>query len=176
MVQSTSEMLPPYRKRLQELISSMWNCLREMISGVKVPLLSFVGAVGGFSAWFMGGIDTLLVTLITFMVIDYVTGVIRAIYKKKLSSAIGFKGIIKKMLMLIMVGVAVSLQKIMPVGVPLREMTVMFFIANEGFSVLENAAEVIPLPEKLKSVLLQLRKKAEDSTDTKETSDNNSEK
>ncbi|MBR3971776.1 MAG: phage holin family protein [Ruminococcus sp.] len=129
---------------------------------MKFTVSSVIGAVGGFFAWFMGGIDTLLVTLITFMVIDYVTGVIRAIYEKKLSSAIGFRGIIKKMLMLILVGVAVSLGNIMPVGVPLREMTVMFFIANEGFSILENAAGVIPLPDKLKSVLLQLQKKAED--------------
>ena len=137
-------------------------------SALKISVSSVIGAVGGFAVWFLGGIDTLLITLVTFIALDYVTGVIRAVYEKKLSSSVGYRGIIKKVLMLIMVGVSVSLQNILPQGVPLREMTVMFFIANEGFSVLENAAGVIPLPAKLKSVLAQIQKKSEDNQNSED--------
>lgn len=145
----------------------MWSLIKDSLPTARITMSSAIGAVGGFFAWFVGGIDTLIITLVTFMAIDYVTGVIKAIYEKRLSSSIGFKGIIKKVFMLIMVGVAVSLGNIMPVEVPLREVTVMFFIANEGFSILENAAGIIPLPQKLKSVLLQLQKRAEDSSENK---------
>lgn len=132
---------------------------------MKITVSSVIGAVGGFVASFLGGIDQLLITLITFIVLDYITGVVRAIYEKELSSAVGFKGIIKKVLILLMVGVTVSLEKIMPAAVPLREMTVLFFVANEGFSIIENAAELIPLPERLKSVLAQLKNKSEENSE-----------
>ena len=140
--------------------------IKGSLSVTKVWISSVVGAVGGFVARFLGGIDTLLITLFTFIVVDYVTGVIKAILEKRLSSAVGFKGIAKKILMLIMVGVAVALQKIMPLGVPLREMTVMFFVANEGLSILENASGFIPLPYKLKSVLFQIQKKSGEQPDS----------
>lgn len=131
-----------------------------------------LGVIGGFLAAFLGGWDSLTAALATMLVIDYVTGVAKAIYLKKLSSEIGFKGIVKKALVLIIVGVAVTLQTLLPDSVPLREITIMFFICNEGLSILENAAVMIPLPQKLKEVLLQLRdktsakdKKSEGSTD-----------
>ncbi|MBQ2687112.1 MAG: phage holin family protein [Clostridia bacterium] len=118
-----------------------------------------LATIFGYVSKFLGGFDSLLITLIILIVVDYVTGVIAAIYEKKLSSSIGYKGIIKKVLMVLIVGVAVTLQRIMPEGVPLREITILFFIANEGLSVFENAAKVIPMPQKLKSVLLQLKEK-----------------
>lgn len=118
--------------------------------------------IGGVIAWFLGGFDTLLVALISMCAVDYMTGVIKAIYLKKLSSSIGFKGIIKKAVVFLVVGMSVVIQNIMPESVPLREITIIFFICNEGLSVLENASVMIPLPEKLKSVLLQLRKSSDD--------------
>ncbi len=130
----------------------------ENFSGIKL----IVATVGGFIANALGGIDTLLTTLITLMVLDYVTGVIRAIYKKELSSSEGFKGIIKKVFILLTVSLSVSLGNVLPNGIPLREITVLFFIANEGVSILENAAGIIPLPGKLSSVLALIEKKSED--------------
>lgn len=130
----------------------------ENISAIKI----IVATVGGFIANAFGGIDTLLTTLITLIILDYVTGVIRAIYKKELSSSEGFKGIIKKVFILITVALSVSLGNVLPEGIPLREITVLFFIANEGVSILENAAGIIPLPKKLSSVLALLEKKSED--------------
>lgn len=143
----------------------MNNPFATNITAAKFTFSAVLATLMGFVAKFLGGFDSLLVTLIILIAVDYVTGVIGAIYEKKLSSSIGYKGIIKKVIMLLVVGVAVTLQRILPDALPLREITILFFVANEGLSVLENAAKVIPLPQKLKSVLLQLKDKADkDST------------
>ena len=133
----------------------------ENLSSIKW----FFAGVGGIIAGFLGGLDTLLHTLFTLMVLDYVTGVIRAIYKKELSSSVGFKGIIKKFFIILTVALSVSLGNILPAGIPLREITVLFFTANEGLSILENAAGIIPLPKKLSSVLALIEKKSEQLAD-----------
>lgn len=134
------------------------------ISGViaaKVTIVTVLATIFGYVTRFLGGFDGILITLITLIVIDYVTGVVAAIYEKKLSSSIGYRGIIKKIIMLLVVGLSVALQRVLPEALPLREITILFFIANEGLSVLENAAKVIPLPKRLRSVLLQLKDKTE---------------
>ncbi len=132
--------------------------ISENLAGIKI----FIATVGGIVAGFLGGLDTLLHTLVTLIVLDYITGVVRAIYKKELSSSVGFRGIIKKIFILLTVALSVSLGNVLPQGIPLREITVLFFIANEGLSILENAAGIIPLPKKLSSVLALIEKKSED--------------
>ncbi|MCR5636621.1 MAG: phage holin family protein [Clostridiales bacterium] len=117
--------------------------------------------IGGVLVWFLGGADALLTTLLSMVIVDYLTGVVKAIYLKKLSSNVGFKGIIKKFVIFLVVGMSTAIQRIMPEVVPIREITIMFFICNEGLSVLENASVMIPLPKKLKSVLLQLRRSSQ---------------
>lgn len=120
--------------------------------------LSFgTGVIGGFLISFLGGWDSLIAALVALIVIDYVTGVIKAVYLKKLSSEIGYRGLMKKALVLLVVGAAVVLQTVLPENIPLREITILFFVCNEGISILENAAVMIPVPKKLKDVLLQLR-------------------
>ncbi len=100
-----------------------------------------------------------MVALLILIVLDYVTGLLKAIYNKQLSSEIGFKGIIKKVLLLIVVGVSVLVQN--NFGIPaIREIVIMFFAINEAISLLENASQMgLPIPEKLKNTLLQLRDK-----------------
>lgn len=142
---------------MRELLTDLFSCFFDE----KYTISSFAATLGGIFVSFIGGWDKLMVTYVTLMTIDYITGVIGAIYQKKLSSAIGFRGIIKKVLSVLIVGLAVSLQSIIPVDIPLREITIVFFIANEGISVLENAAGIIPLPKKLKEILLQLEEKSE---------------
>lgn len=127
------------------------------MSNVWNKLSLGTGVIGGFLITFWGGWDSLIAALIALMVIDYITGVVKAIYLKKLSSEIGYRGLIKKILILIVVGAAVVLQSVLPQNIPLREITIMFFVCNEGISILENAATMIPIPKKLKDVLLQLR-------------------
>jgi len=113
--------------------------------------------VGGFICKHLGGWDMLLGVIVTLVVLDYLTGVLKAIYNKQLSSEIGFRGIIKKVFIFIVIAVAYEIQKVIGDSIALREMTLMFFIANEAISLLENVSEYIPIPEKLKDVLIQLR-------------------
>ena len=105
-----------------------------------------------------GGLDGALIALVVFMVLDYVTGIMCAIVDKKLSSAVGFRGICKKVLILMLVGVA-NIMDVYVVGngSALRGAVVCFYLSNEGLSVLENAAYLgLPIPEWLKEILAQL--------------------
>ena len=128
-----------------------------------------VAAIGGWLGYFLGGMDGLMIALIIFMVLDYITGLMCAVIDKKLSSAVGFKGICKKVLILMLVGVAhiVDLHGV-GTGDALRSAVVCFYLSNESVSMLENAAHLgLPIPEKLKSVLAQLHGR-EDETESKE--------
>ena len=90
-------------------------------------------------------------------VFDYITGLLKAVVLKRLSSEIGFVGLIKKVIMYIVIATAVVTGRLMGNTVPLREVVITFFICNEGLSLLENAAEFVKIPPRLKEVLLQLR-------------------
>ena len=120
--------------------------------------------LGGFIGWFLGGFDDLLYALLTFVIADYITGVLCVVNERKLSSEIGFRGINRKILIFILVGVAniVDLH-ILKHGTPLRTATICFYISNEGISLLENAGRLgLPFPKKLKDILEQLRNDKED--------------
>ncbi|ALS03107.1 holin [Enterococcus silesiacus] len=118
-----------------------------------------IGAAGGFLAGSLGGFDKVLEVLLFLIVVDFVTGWIKAIVTKQLSSAIGMIGIAKKVMILLVVAVAVEAEKIVGDGLPIREIVIMFYIANEGISFFENVSEFIPMPEKLKDIFIQLRSK-----------------
>ena len=126
-------------------------------------------AVGGWLGYFLGGYDGLLYALVVFMVADYITGVMCAVSDKKLSSAVGFKGICRKVLILMLVGIANLLDvEVIGTGAVLRT-AVIFFLSNEGVSLLENAAHLgLPIPEKLKAILAQLHDRAESDGDDNE--------
>jgi toxin secretion/phage lysis holin len=115
-------------------------------------------AVGAFLGWFLGGFDGFLYALLVFVVVDYITGVMCAIADKKLSSEVGFKGICKKVLIFVMVGVAHIMDLyLIGNGEVLRTAVIFFYCSNEGVSMLENAAHRgLPIPEKLKAALEQL--------------------
>ena len=114
--------------------------------------------IGGFLGWFLGGFDGFLYALIAFVVLDYCTGILAAGGHKKLSSKIGFNGIAKKVCIFVLVGLAnVIDMHIIGNGSALRTAVIFFYLANEGISVLENSAVIgLPVPEKLKEMLLQL--------------------
>ena len=123
--------------------------------------------IGGWLGYFVGGVDGLMTALLIFMILDYITGLMCAVADKKLSSSIGFKGICKKVLIVMLVGVAhVVDMYVVGNGNALRSAVVCFYISNEGVSMLENAAHLgLPIPDKLKSILAQLHKR-DDKTDT----------
>ena len=126
----------------------------------------FVG-LGGWIGYFLGGADGLLIALLVFITIDYVTGIVCAISDHKLSSEVGFKGIAKKVMIVLLVGVAHLLDKYVfgEVGV-VRTAVIFYYISIEGISVLENAAHLgLPIPQKLKDVLIQLHDRSERSNE-----------
>ena len=124
-------------------------------------------AVGGWLGWFLGGCDGLLYALIAFVVADYITGVMCGIIDHKLSSEVGFKGIFRKVLIFLLVGIANILDvNVIGTGSVLRTAVIFFYISNEGVSLMENAAHLgLPVPEKIKVVLEQLHDRAEDKED-----------
>lgn len=132
-----------------------------------------VTALGGILGYFVGGLDGLLTALIILMVLDYITGVMCAIVDKKLSSAIGFKGIFKKVLIFMLVGVAHIMDlNVIGTGDALRSAVICFYLSNEGVSLLENAGHLgLPIPEKLKAVLAQLHDKLPDADSTTDPGD-----
>ena len=120
-------------------------------------------AIGGWLGYFVGGCDGLLYALIAFVVIDYITGVMCAISDHTLSSQVGFRGICRKVLILLLVGIANILDiHVLGNGSVLRTAVIFFYISNEGVSLLENAAHLgLPVPEKIKIVLEQLHDRSE---------------
>ena len=115
-------------------------------------------AIGGWLGYFLGGCDGLLIALVVFVAADYITGVMCAIADHKLSSAVGFKGICRKVLIFLLVGIANILDvQVIGTGSVLRTAVIFFYISNEGVSLVENAAHLgLPVPDKLKDVLEQL--------------------
>ena len=123
-------------------------------------IISFItGTLTTWLVYFLGGWDVALQVLIVIVILDYVSGLCNAMYNKKLSSAIGLKGIIKKVGYFVIVALSVILDKILGNSGALRTLVIYFFVANEGISILENWGGMgLPLPKKLFDVLEQLKK------------------
>ena len=133
-------------------IDLIWTKLQIAITGL-----------GGWLGYMLGGMDGFLIALVVFMTIDYATGIMCAVVDKKLSSAVGFRGIFKKVLILMLVGIANVIDvHVVGTGSALRGATVCFYLSNEGLSILENTVHLgLPVPEKLKDVLSQLHNREE---------------
>ena len=130
------------------------------MQAIKVGVQLGAAATGGFLGWFLGGFDGLVYALTAFIAIDYITAVIRGVIEKNLSSRAGAVGILKKIMILLLVGMAniIDIYLVRSANSPLRTAVIFFYTANEGISILENACAVgLPVPEKLKGVLAQLR-------------------
>ena len=134
----------------------------KMINKINLCICFFSGT----ALKLVGGWDILLASLIVLMVFDYLTGILRAWFLKSLDSKIGFWGIVKKIIILIIVSTAYILSKLLG-NLPIREVVITFFISNEGLSILENAAVFIPIPKIIKESLDQLNNK--DTTNEKAT-------
>ena len=124
-------------------------------------------AIGGIAAYIWGGWDPLIIVLVAMVSIDYITGVINAGLQHGLSSQVGFKGLLKKIVIFMIVAVGTLIDRIIPAtNAAVRTAVCMYYIANEGLSILENAAEMgLPLPSALKKVLGQIRREDESAAD-----------
>ena len=139
-------------------MKELWNTMQIILA-----------AVGGWLGYFLGGCDGLVYALILFVAADYVTGVMCAVVDKRLSSEIGFKGICKKVLIFVLVGLA-NILDVQIIGTGMRTAVIFFYISNEGVSLLENAAHLgLPVPEKLKDILQQLHNRAEEVDENDES-------
>lgn len=133
--------------------------MKEFWNGIQIVFTM----IGGWLGYFLGGCDGLLIALVMFVVMDYISGVMCAIADKTLSSEVGFKGICRKVLIFVLVGIANILDvQVIWTGSVLRTAIIFFYISNEGISLLENAGYLgLPIPEKIKTVLEQLHDRAE---------------
>ncbi len=137
-------------------MKEFWNTIQVIFTGV-----------GGWLGWFLEGCDGLLYALVLFVVVDYITGVMCAANDHKLSSEVGFRGICRKVLIFLLVGIGHVLDtQIIGTGSVLRTAVIFFYLSNEGVSLLENAGHLgLPIPEKLKVVLEQLHDRSEKEGD-----------
>ena len=128
-------------------MKEIWNYIQAAIT-----------AIGGWVGYFLGGCDGLLIALLVFVIMDYISGVMCAIADRRLSSEVGFKGICRKVLIFALVGLGHLLDyHIIGTASVLRTAIVFFYISNEGISLLENAGKLgLPIPQKIRKVLEQL--------------------
>jgi len=129
---------------------------------MKTLINDIISAILTTSIYLLGGLDIALKSLLIVIVIDYLTGVASAIYNKKLSSKIGFKGIIKKFCYLLIVALSVVIDNLTGQSGVIRTLVIYFLVSNDGLSIIENMVELdIKLPDKLVDVLEQIKKKGE---------------
>ena len=119
--------------------------------------------VGAYFGWFIGGFDVLIYALAAFVAIDYMTGVMVGIIEKKLSSSVGFRGIFKKVLIFIFVGIGHTIDfYVLKNGSTVRTAIIFFYLSNEGLSILENSSKIgLPIPNSLKNIFNDLNKEDE---------------
>ena len=128
------------------------------MNNTRALFSTIIATVGVYATWLFGGWDIAIQVLVAFMIIDYITGVIVAYINGEIDSRIGFKGILKKVLILIALIVGVLLDRLVGIEWTFRTVVCYFFIGNEGWSILENIGKTgLPLPERLKDKLAQLK-------------------
>ena len=133
-----------------------------------------MGIIGGFVGWFFGGFDLAIILLIVFIVIDYISGVASAYVNKTLSSSVGFKGIVKKIMIFLLVGMGHILDiTVLGEGEMIRTAVIFFYVANEGLSILENCASLsLPIPEVLKKALAKITEQNDPESEIEKDEDN----
>ncbi|KNF08451.1 toxin secretion/phage lysis holin [Gottschalkia purinilytica] len=133
--------------------------MKEIWNWIQVTF----AAIGGWLGYFLGGWDGFLYALLTFVVIDYITGLMCAVLDKKLSSEVGFRGIFKKVLIFSLVAIGHIIDKnVIGDGSVIRTAVIFFYLSNEGISILENAVHIgLPVPQRLKDILEQLHNRSD---------------
>ena len=128
-------------------MKTIWNTIQFTLT-----------TIGGWLGWFLGGLDGLVYALVIFVAIDYLTGLMKSIIEKNLSSEVGARGIFKKVLVFSLVGIAHIIDsRLIGSGSAVRTAVIFFYLSNEGISIIENAALIgLPIPNKLKDIFAHL--------------------
>lgn len=122
-------------------------------------LTMLFGLLGGIAVSYLGGMDLILHAILFLVIVDYLTGIAKSWKLKELSSEVGFMGLLKKIMIFVVIAVSVEIERLTKGTIPLREVVIMFYIANEGISLIENISVFVPLPEKLKEYFTQIKNK-----------------
>ena len=133
------------------------NLLKDLFPSLT-PIIGFISCIGATIVALLGGWDNIIIILIIFMIIDYITGLSAAYIMSNvyLDSRKGFKGIIKKIVILCLVILAHQMDVLIGQDALIKNVVLLFFIGNEGLSILENASNCgLPVPKKLKDTLAQ---------------------
>lgn len=130
---------------------------------MKITLNNIMSVILTTFIYLLGGVDVALQCLLVMIILDYISGIVSAIYNKNLDSKIGLKGILKKFMYLVIVCVSVIIDKIVGNTGVVRTLVIYFFVANDGLSIIENMGKMgIPLPKKLNDTLNQLKNKGDE--------------
>lgn len=125
-----------------------------------------IAGLGTGLVYLLGGFDVAIQCLLIAIILDYITGMIKAFVTKNLSSSIGFRGIAKKVGILILVMLAVLVDRVTGESGAIRTLIIYYFVANEGLSIIENLGEAgLPIPKAIKDALLALKKGTKDVKD-----------
>jgi toxin secretion/phage lysis holin len=129
--------------------------MKDMIKTLQL----LIAGAGGYLGWLLGGFDGFVYALVTFVAMDYVTGVMVAVLERRLSSEIGFKGIFKKVMIFTLVGIGNVIDThLIKNGSAIRTAVIFFYLSNEGISIVENASKIgLPVPSQLRDLLEQLK-------------------
>ena len=130
--------------------------MSEIVRTIQI----IISTIGGYIGLLVGGVDRFMYVLISFVIIDYITGIMVSILEKRISSDVGFRGIFKKVMIFLMIVIASEIDNyLIKGGSMIRSAVIFFYISNEGISILENASKIgLPIPEKLKNILADLNK------------------
>lgn len=137
----------------------MWKTLCYNIIMKEETICLLLGELSTIIIWIFGGLDIAMQCLLIAIVIDYISGLIKAFNTKTLDSKIGFRGILKKVGILCIVALAVVVDRITGESGAIRTLVLYYFVANEGLSVLENLSIAgLPIPASIKKTLQALEK------------------
>ena len=129
---------------------------------MKDIICSILAGIGTGLVYLWGGFDVAMQCLLIAIALDYVSGIIKAFVLKQLSSAVGFRGILKKVGILVVVALAVLIDRVTGESGAIRTLVIYYFVANEGLSILENAGKAgLPIPHSIKEALQALKRQGD---------------
>ena len=142
------------------IINEFFSLIVKVVKGLWNLLVIGIGAIVSFIFYITGGQDKMMNCLLILMLVDYISGILKGIIKQDLNSKIGFKGLLKKLIMILVIVLAYQIDILLNNKLALKTLMIGVLISNEGLSILENTSICgVPIPDRLKTVLEQYKNK-----------------